>query len=125
MNTGIEQPSADPRPVPPAGAPRTVVVCVGAIMILGAATLMFTRLGHYALSDDEANTALFARKGALRTTPGKLGLGIPVASWVGLAATIRQSFAARAEIRDAMREIAEHERRRPDHAIRSFTRGQP
>jgi acetyl esterase/lipase len=54
-------------------------------------------------------TALFASRGALRTRPGRIGLAITVASWVGLAATIRQSFAARHEIREALRELG-HER---------------
>lgn len=54
-------------------------------------------------------TAVFARRGALRTGPGKVGLAVTVASWVGLAAAIRQSYAARHEIREALRELR-HER---------------
>ena len=50
-------------------------------------------------------TALFARKGALRTTPGKVGLALTLASWAGLALAVRQSFAARHEIREALREL--------------------
>jgi acetyl esterase/lipase len=57
-------------------------------------------------------TALFARRGALRTTAGRVGLGLTVASWVGLALAIRQSFAARQEIRDALREV-DHDHVRP------------
>src|SRR5687767_15609907 len=40
--------------------------CVGAVFLLAWAALLFTRLGHYALWDDEANTALFAQ-GVWRT----------------------------------------------------------
>lgn len=54
-------------------------------------------------------TALFARNGALRTRPGRVGLAITVASWVGLAAAVRQSFAARGEIREALRELRHDE----------------
>jgi acetyl esterase/lipase len=54
-------------------------------------------------------TAVFASRGALRSRPGRVGLAITLASWVGLAATIRQSFAARHEIREALRELR-HER---------------
>ncbi|MGI9577101.1 MAG: hypothetical protein ACR2OH_02755, partial [Microthrixaceae bacterium] len=62
-------------------------------------------------------TFFFARRGALRSAPGKVGLALTVASWVGLAATIRQSYAARGEIRDAMRELADHQRREASHDI--------
>jgi acetyl esterase/lipase len=51
-------------------------------------------------------TALFASRGALRTRPGKVGLAITLASWAGLAVSIRKSYAARHEIRDALRELA-------------------
>ena len=54
-------------------------------------------------------TALFARRGAFRTAPGRVGLGVTVASWVGLALAVRQSFAARHEIREALREV-DHDR---------------
>ena len=50
-------------------------------------------------------TGLFARKGAFKTTPGKVGLAITVASWVGLAVSIRESFNARREIREALRDL--------------------
>ena len=50
-------------------------------------------------------TGVFAKRGALRTAPGRVGLAITVASWVGLALTIRQSFRARHEIRAALREL--------------------
>jgi acetyl esterase/lipase len=63
-------------------------------------------------------TFFFAGRGALRTTPGKVGLGLTIASWVGLAAPIRQSYAARGEIREAMRDLADHQRRNASHEIR-------
>ncbi len=50
-------------------------------------------------------TAVFAWKGALRTNPGRLGLAITLASWAGLALSVRRSFAARHEIREALREL--------------------
>jgi acetyl esterase/lipase len=50
-------------------------------------------------------TALFAKKGALRTTPGKVGLALTLTSWIGLGLTIRQSFASRHEVREALREL--------------------
>jgi acetyl esterase/lipase len=50
-------------------------------------------------------TALFGARGAFRTRQGRLGLGIMLASWAGLAASIRRSFAARAEIREALRDL--------------------
>lgn len=54
-------------------------------------------------------TAIFAWKGALRSTPGRLGLAVTVASWVGLVVSVRQSFAARHEIRDALRDLRDDE----------------
>jgi acetyl esterase/lipase len=57
-------------------------------------------------------TALFARRGAFRTAAGRVGLGVTAASWVGLALAIRQSFAARHEIREALREV-DHDRPGP------------
>ncbi len=51
-------------------------------------------------------TALFASRGGLRTRPGKIGLAITLASWVGLAVSIRRSYGARHEIRDALRELS-------------------
>lgn len=50
-------------------------------------------------------TALFARRGALRTPAGRIGLGLTIASWVGLGLAIRQSFSARHEIREALRDV--------------------
>ena len=50
-------------------------------------------------------TALFASRGALRTKAGKAGLAITLASWAGLAVSIRQSYGARHEIREALREL--------------------
>jgi acetyl esterase/lipase len=52
-------------------------------------------------------TALFARKGALRTTPGRIGLLVTLGSWVGLVLSIRQSWAARHEIREALRDLTD------------------
>lgn len=63
-------------------------------------------------------TALFARKGALRTTPGRVGLAITLASWAGLALSIRQSLAARHEIRDALRDLGHEEAERPPLPVR-------
>jgi acetyl esterase/lipase len=50
-------------------------------------------------------STVLARRGALRTGPGKLGLALTLASWAGLAAAIRQSYASRHEIREALREL--------------------
>lgn len=50
-------------------------------------------------------TAFFARRGALRTTPGKVGLVVSLASWAGLLAAVRQSFRSRDEIREALRDL--------------------
>lgn len=50
-------------------------------------------------------TALFASRGAFRTRAGRIGLGLTLTSWVGLAVSIRKSLAARNEIRDALREL--------------------
>jgi acetyl esterase/lipase len=55
-------------------------------------------------------TGAFAARGALRTRAGRIGLGITVTSWIGLALTIRQSFAARHEIREALRDLEPGER---------------
>ena len=51
-------------------------------------------------------TALFAGRGALRTRAGKIGLAVTLASWAGLAVSIRRSYAARHEIRHALRELS-------------------
>jgi acetyl esterase/lipase len=63
-------------------------------------------------------TALFASSGALRTKPGKVGLAITLASWAGLAASIRQSHAARHEIRQALRELGDEPRERDLASVR-------
>jgi acetyl esterase/lipase len=63
-------------------------------------------------------TALFARKGALRTTQGRVGLLVTLASWAGLALAIRQSFAARHEIREALRELSHEEASRTPLPVR-------
>src|SRR4051812_11756398 len=55
-------------------------------------------------------TGVFGGRGALRTRPGQIGLGLTVASWIGLGVTIRQSFAARHEIREALRDLEPGER---------------
>lgn len=49
----------------------------------------------------------FIRRGALRTTQGKVGMVLTLGTFAGMVATIRQSYAARHEIRDALREVAE------------------
>jgi acetyl esterase/lipase len=58
-------------------------------------------------------TVFFASRGALRTRPGKVGLVVTLASWAGLAVSIRRSYGARHEIRNALRELShestEHE----------------
>lgn len=51
-------------------------------------------------------TALFASRGVLRTRPGKIGFALTLASWAGLAVSIRRSYNARHEIRDALRELS-------------------
>ncbi len=54
-------------------------------------------------------TAIFTWKGALRSAPGRLGLAVTIASWVGLVISVRQSFAARHEIREALRDLHDEE----------------
>ena len=56
---------------------------------------------------------LFARKGALRTAPGKVAMVLTLGTWTGIAVTIRQSYAARHEIRQALRDLAEVDRSEP------------
>ncbi len=60
-----------------------------------------------------AATGIFASQGALRTRPGRAGLAVTLASWAGLAWSIRQSMAARHEIRAALREL-QHDEPEPD-----------
>ena len=62
-------------------------------------------LAPYHLLWQVVATALFASRGALRTKAGKAGLAITLASWAGLAVSIRRSYSARREIRDALREL--------------------
>lgn len=50
-------------------------------------------------------TGLFGARGAFRTRQGRFGLAIMLTSWAGLAASIRRSFAAREEIREALRDL--------------------
>ena len=57
-------------------------------------------------------TGFFASRGALRSRPGRLGLALTLASWAGLALSVRQSIAARHEIREALRDLQHDE---PDH----------
>src|SRR5450432_1798357 len=49
-----------PIPLPPAASRRTAIT-VTAVIFIGSIVLLFTRLGHYALWDDEAITAMTAR----------------------------------------------------------------
>ncbi len=63
-------------------------------------------------------TALFARKGALGTRPGRWGLAVTLASWAGLALSVRQSFAARHEIREALRHLDHDRPREREHSVR-------
>jgi acetyl esterase/lipase len=63
-------------------------------------------------------TGLFARRGALRTRPGRIGVAVTLASWTGLALAIRQSFAARHEIREALRELRHDEPKRTPLPVR-------
>jgi acetyl esterase/lipase len=62
-------------------------------------------LAPYHLLWQVAATAVFASRGALRSKAGKAGLVITLASWAGLAVSIRRSLGARHEIRDALREL--------------------
>lgn len=55
-------------------------------------------------------TAFFARKGVLRTRPGKAALAINLASWVGLALIVKRALGARQEIKAAFGELAEEAR---------------
>src|SRR4051794_24860312 len=48
-----------------------------------------------------AVSALFLRRGVLRTTPGKVALGVNLGSWIGLGLLIRRSLGARQEVRAA------------------------
>lgn len=52
-------------------------------------------------------TLVLGRLGAFRKPPGRAALGLAVASWLGLGVLIRQSLAARQEIRDALRDVVE------------------
>jgi acetyl esterase/lipase len=50
-------------------------------------------------------SALFVRKGVLRTNPGRIGFAISMASLVGLVLTVRQAYGSRDEVREALREL--------------------
>lgn len=70
-------------------------------------------LAPYHLVWQVVATGLFAGRGALRTRPGRVGFAIVLASWAGLAVSVRRSFAARHEIREALRELPGEERSGP------------
>lgn len=57
--------------------------------------------------------AWFVKRGALRTAPGRAGMVLTLGTCVGMAATIRQSFRARHEIRQALRDVVEVDRADP------------
>ena len=67
-------------------------------------------------------TGAFAGRGALQTRPGRIGLGLTIASWIGLALTVRQSFASRQEIRDALRDLEPGEHAATHLPVRVDTR---
>ena len=69
------------------------------------ASWLTTELAPFHLVWQVLATGWFARRGALRTTPGRIGLAISIASWVGLIVSIRQSLGARHEIREALRDL--------------------
>jgi acetyl esterase/lipase len=71
------------------------------------ASWLWIELAPYILVLQVLVTGLFVRKGALRTTPGKVGMVLTLGTWAGMAATIRQSYAARNEVREALRDLAE------------------
>ncbi len=64
-------------------------------------------LAPFILIAEVVSTAVLVRRGALRSTPGKVAMVLTLGSWAGMAATIRQSYAARHEIRTALRDLAE------------------
>ena len=63
-------------------------------------------------------TGFFASRGALRSRPGRIGLAVTLASWAGLALAIRQSMAARHEIRAALRDLQHDEPDSPPLPVR-------
>lgn len=63
-------------------------------------------------------SAWFVRRGALRSTPGRIGAGITLASFVGLLVTIRQSLASREEVRAALRELRDEPLPVESHHVR-------
>ena len=69
------------------------------------ASWLTTELAPFHLVWQVLATGWFARRGALRTAPGRIGLAISIASWVGLIVSIRQSLGARHEIREALRDL--------------------
>ena len=64
-------------------------------------------LAPYILLIEVVVSALFLRRGALRTRPGKAGMVLTLATAAGMAATIRQSYAARHEVRNALRDLVD------------------
>ncbi len=63
-------------------------------------------------------TAGFGSGGALRSRPGRIGLAVTVGSWIGLAISVRRSFAARHEIREALRELPDPDPATEDVPVR-------
>ena len=63
-------------------------------------------------------TGFFASRGALRSRPGRIGLAVTLASWAGLALAVRQSMAARHEIRAALRDLQHDEPDSPPLPVR-------
>lgn len=64
----------------PGGPWRNPQLWIGLFVFLASAVLLFTRIGHYALWDDEANTALTA-KGVLQTGDTSAVLGENVVAY--------------------------------------------
>lgn len=63
-------------------------------------------------------TAVFVRKGVLRSSPGRLGFAISMASLVGLLVTVRQAFASRHEVREALRGLRDQPLPAKYHEVR-------
>lgn len=63
-------------------------------------------------------TAVFVRKGVLRTAPGRLGFAISMASLAGLVVTVRQAYASRHEVREALRDLRDQPLPERSHEVR-------
>lgn len=63
-------------------------------------------------------TAVFVRKGVLRSRPGRLGFAISMASLVGLVLTVRQAFGSRHEVREALRDLRDEPVPAKSHDVR-------